>query len=138
MVNKCLVLFLTLLLAGCSSVDLSDISTVAGASAGAVGTAVLTTNPAGILVGTVAGGVTGAVLVEDEPSAADVCIENPEACVAAETGETIRDFFHWIIGGGVLLIIVAWLIPGPQRLWRKKDARSNSPRHGTRRNRPDR
>ena len=137
MVNKCLALLCTLLLVGCSSVDLSDISTTAGASAGAVGAAVLTTNPAGILIGTVAGGVTGAVLVEDEPSAADVCIENPEACVAAETGETIRDFLHWIIGGGVVLIIVGWLIPGPQSLWRRKDAPTNSTRQRVGYRRPD-
>ena len=29
----------------------------------------------------------------------------------------LSDVIHWIIGGGVLLTIVAWLIPGQQRFW---------------------
>ena len=128
MVNRCLALFLTLLLAGCSSIDLSDIATTTGAGVGAVGTAALTTNPAGILVGTVAGGVAGAALVEDGTDPIDACLENPEICREIEFWDTIKDSIHWFIGGGIVLIIAAWLIPGPQTLWRKKDAQPNSPR----------
>ena len=131
-----LVIFSLLLMTGCSGrITLSDVATGAGATVGAlVGTA--TSNPAVILTTTTAGAAVGAALVKEAPSAADVCIENPEACVAAETGETIRDFIHWIIGGGVLLIIVAWLIPGPQSLWRRQDARTNPARKRVRSARP--
>ena len=136
MVNKCLALFLTLLLCGCSAIDLSDVATTTGAGVGAVGTAALTTNPAGILVGTVAGGVAGAALVEDETSAVDACLENPEICREIEFWDTIKDSIHWFIGGGVILIIVAWLIPGPQTLWRRKDAKPNTTRRRVRSGRP--
>ena len=47
---------------------------------------------------------------------------NPEIAKAQLKNETIMDFLHWIIGGGILLTIAAWLIPGPQIImpWRRK------------------
>ena len=125
-------------LGGCSKIDLSDVATTAGAAVGAVGTAVVTSNPALVGVGALAGGVSGAVLVEDQTDPVDACLENPEVCETVSRWHAIEDFFHWIIGGGVLLIIVAWLLPGPQSLWRKKDAKSNYTSRRSRQGRFDR
>ena len=100
-------------------------ATATGAAVGAAGTAVLTTNPAGILVGSLAGGVAGGAVVPDEVSTVEACADNPEICNTIAIQKTVMDFIHWIIGGGVLLILAAWLIPGPQTLWRKKDGKSN-------------
>ena len=132
-----LILWVGSLVSACSAIDLSDIATTAGAGAGAVGTAVLTTNPAGILVGTVAGGVAGAALVEDSTDPVDACIENPEVCETVSFWHAVEDFVHWIIGGGVLLIITAWLLPGPQALWRRRDDNSNNSSRRTRQGRFD-
>ena len=130
-----LLLCLAGFLSGCSNIDLSDVATTAGASAGAVGAAVLTTNPAGILVGTVAGGAAGAALVEDSTDPVDACIENPEVCETVSFWHAVEDFVHWIIGGGVLLIITAWLLPGPQALWRRRDDNANNSSRRTRQGR---
>ena len=48
--------------------------------------------------------------------------DNPEIAKAQLKNETIMDFLHWIIGGGILLTVIAWLIPGPQITmpWRRK------------------
>lgn len=61
--------------------------------------------------------VTAAVVGGPEPLS-----ENPEIAKAQLKQRTIMDFLHWIIGGGVFLIIAAWLIPGPQITmpWRRK------------------
>ena len=138
MVNRICLVLCVLMLSACSRFDLSDVATTTGATVGATAAAALGAPTLVIATSTVAGGVAGGALVEDETSAVDACIENPEICREVEFWDTLKDFIHWIIGGTVLLIIVAWLIPGPQTLWRKKDARSNSPRHGARRHRPDR
>lgn len=135
MVNKLCLVMCVLMLSACSRFDLSDVATTAGATTAATAAAALGAPTLVIATSTLAGGVAGGALVEDETSAIDACLENPEICREVEFWDTIKDFIHWIIGGTVLLIIVAWLIPGPQTLWRKKDAGSNSTRHGPRRNR---
>ena len=117
LVNLLLIALLAGSLTGCSNVSLSDLSTGAGAVVGGTLGAV-TGNPAIVAVTSTGGAAVGSALV-GETNAADVCIENPEACVAAETGETVRDIAHWLIGGAILLIIVGWLIPGPNSLFRK-------------------
>ena len=115
-----LLLCLAGFLSGCSKIDLSDVATTVGAGVGAVGTAVVTSNPALVGVGAVAGGVSGAVLVEDKADPVDACIENPEVCETVSRWHAVEDFIHWIIGGGVVLILAAWLLPGPQLTWGKK------------------
>ena len=115
-----LIVFLVGFLSACSRIDLSDMAATAGAGAGALGTAVLTTNPALVGVGAIAGGVAGSAVVEDTTKTVDACIANPEVCQTISFWHAIEEFIHWIIGGGVLLIIVAWLLPGPQKLFRRK------------------
>ena len=63
-----LLLLLSLSLAGCSNVDLSDVSTGAGATGAAVAASVVTANPAIIAGVTLTGATVGAALVEDDKS----------------------------------------------------------------------
>lgn len=106
-------------LAACSNLSVSDLATTAGATAGGM-VGALTGHP-GIAAATTAGGaLAGAAIVGDTAATVDACAQNPEVCSTISFYATLQDFWHWLVAGGVALVIAAWLIPGPQRLWGKK------------------
>ena len=110
-------------LSGCSSLKLEDVAGPATAATVAAGTAVLTVNPiVGIAAGTAAGAAVEVAI--PEPESVDIAqVENEHQAQVAEkqiTANTIMDFIHWIIGGVVVLTIVAWVLPGPQFMFRRK------------------
>ena len=127
-----LIFLVGFLVSGCSRLSVSDLATTAGAGVGAVAGAATGLGPVVTVTSTLAGGAAGGALVGETVTTAEACVENPEVCTQITVAKTVQDFIHWIIGGGVLLIIAAWLIPGPQSLWRKKDGKSDRTANGTR------
>ena len=138
------VLLIGLVLAGCSNFSLSDLATGAGATAGATTSAMLGLPPVVTLTSAAGGAVAGAALVGEAETVADVCSHVPtedySGCVTKlKIFELFNTLWMWAVGGVVGLIVIAWLIPGPQTLlfWRKKDAGSNSTHYKSRSNWPD-
>lgn len=128
---KWLVVLSTLLLSACSHVEFDEIASATSATAGcATGSAVA--GPAGCVVGGAAAAVTTIVVTEPStPNDIDITqVETPEQAEVAKSQifwNFVTVFVEWILGAIVVLIIAAWLIPGPQFNWRKKDAKTSSP-----------
>ena len=118
---RCITLLVitAVLLSGCSRISLSDLGTGIGATAGAT-LGALTGNPAVVAVTASGGAAVGAVLVEDAVSPDKFCQHNPDQCNEYLFWSSVKDAIHWIIGAVVALIALAWLIPGPQSLFRRK------------------
>ena len=118
---RCIMLLLitAAMLSGCSRISLSDLGTGIGATAGAT-LGAITGNPAIVAVTTAGGAAAGAVLVEDAAKPENFCKANPDKCNEFLFWSSVKDAIHWIIGGIVALITIAWLIPGPQSLFRRK------------------
>ena len=114
-----LLVIIAVMLSGCSRISLSDLGTGVGAVAGA-GVGALTGNPGIVLATTSAGAVGGAVAVEDAANPDNFCQNNPDKCEEFLFWSSVKDAIHWIIGAVVALITIAWLIPGPQSLFRRK------------------
>ena len=106
-------------LTGCSRLDLSDLATTGGATAGAAIGSVVGGIPATVIL-TAAGGVAGGALVEDATKPENFCKVNPDQCQEFLFWSSVKDAIHWIIGAIVALITIAWLIPGPQSLFKKR------------------
>ena len=116
-------------LSGCSSLKLEDVAGPAVGATVATTAAVLTVNPvAAIAVGAAAGAATEVAI--PEPASVDITqVENEHQAEVAKKkieAEWWEDFTHWIIGGGVLLVIAAWLIPGPQWPFGRKTKQNHS------------
>ena len=122
-------------LSGCSSLKLEDVAGPATAATVAAGTAVLTVNPVvGIAAGTAAGAAVEAAI--PEPATVDITqVTNEHQAEVAKKQllwETIQSFWQWALGAGVALIVAAWIIPGPQTLFRKKPQEPSNRREGMR------
>ena len=97
----------------CDRVDLSDLSTTFSASGAAVGAAVLTTNPVAIGAATVAGGVTGATLVDDDKSLSTEQIkevENPWQALLVAFDQLLAHAFEIVIGIGIAIFAIPMFI----------------------------
>lgn len=113
-----------LLLTGCASLSLEDAATGLGATAGAaVGS--LTGSPTVVVTTTAAGAAVGAAVIAPE-TPADVQITDVQNEHQADVAkkqlvlDLIADLWHWAVGAVVVLIVVAWLIPGPQFMFRRR------------------
>ena len=123
-----------LMFTACSKLDLSDVVSTGGATAAAATSAAVGLPAAGTAILTAVGGVSAGALVEDGPNTNTVCLQNPELCGQAKLFELLMSSVHWIIGGIVALMIMSWLIPGPQSFffWRDNNGRTNSTNHRSR------
>ena len=90
------------LLAGGGRIDFSDISTTAGATGAAIGTAVITTNPMAIGAVTAGGAIAGATLVKDDKSLSTEQIK--------EVDQLLAHAFEIVIAIGIAVIGVPMLI----------------------------
>ena len=103
-------------LAGCASLQHSlPVSGAAAVGAG-IGAAACGPGCATIFAGAATFG-TETLVPATEPLSS-----NPEIAKEQLKQDTIQDISMWVILGGVLLVIAAWLIPGPQITmpWRRK------------------
>ena len=101
------------LLAGCGRIDFSDISTTAGATGAAIGTAVITTNPMAIGTVTAGGAIAGATLVKDDKSLSTEQIkevENPWQAMLVAFDQLLAHAFEIVIAIGIAVIGVPMLI----------------------------
>ena len=124
-----------MIVSGCSNLSLSDLATGAGATLGATAPAVLNLHPAVTLASAGAGAVAGAALVGETETVADACSHVPtdqyQSCLTRfKLFELFNTLWMWAVGAVVGLMVMAWLIPGPQSLffWRKSNAESNTSR----------
>ena len=95
------------LLAGCGRIDFSDISTTAGATGAAIGTAVITTNPMAIGAVTAGGAIAGATLVKDDKSLSTEQIkevENPWQAMLVAFDQLLAHAFEIVIAIGIAVI----------------------------------
>jgi len=108
-----LLLSLSLLLSGCSNVDLSDVSTGAGATGAAVVASVVTANPAIIAGATLTGATAGAMIVDDQPLvAADYGGADGEINSFYELLTfAVANFFQHVVALGIGLSLV-WILTG--------------------------
>ena len=107
---------LSLVLSSCSSNFLRDGAIIASGATGAV-----LCHPAGPEAAFACAGLASTGIAAAIPT--EQLSNNPEIAKEQLKQNTIMDFIHWIIGGGILLTVIAWLIPGPQITmpWRRKD-----------------
>ena len=101
------------LLAGCGRIDFSDISTTAGATGAAIGTAVITTNPMAIGAVTAGGAIAGATLVKADKSLSTAQIkevENPWQAMLVAFDQLLAHSFEIVIAIGIAVIGVPMLI----------------------------
>ena len=125
-------------LVGCSNLQMDELAATGATAGAALVTTALTVNPvAGAAVGVAAGTAVSVITPASNAAADPTACDTPEcveAFATAKRWDTVMDFIHWIIGGCVVLLLAAWLIPGPQ-LWferRNKDDKSNRPDRGNR------
>ena len=104
---------LSLLLTGCSGVDLSDVSTGVSATGAAVVASVVTANPAIIAGATLTGATAGAVIVDDKPLAvADYGGADGEINSFYELLTfAVANFFQHVVALGIGLALV-WILTG--------------------------
>lgn len=121
MKNLLMILVVSLTVAGCARLGISDLATAAGATGGAlVGTAT-GLGPAAVLTTTAGGAVAGGLLVEDGVTTAEACAKSPEVCNQLAFWDAVNNFWQWGLAAFVALMIAMWLIPGPQTFFRRKD-----------------
>ena len=117
------ILCLTILLvslSSCSSLSVNEILNTAATSTVAAVSTAAGVPPVAVLATTAAAGVATGV-VTPEPTVDPVVETGWEALT-----RITHDLIVYIIGGFVVLTIVAWLLPGPQHIFRrKKDDKSN-------------
>lgn len=139
----CLVLLLCVVVASCSRISLSDWATASGATVGAGVGAATGIHPLVTLSTAAGGAVAGAALVAETETVADVCAGVPtdqyQSCVTKyKIFELFNTLWKWAVGGTVILITIAWLIPGPTTWFRRKEnAEASPPRKSTRSSWPD-
>ena len=111
---RVLILFFALtLITGCGRIDFSDVSTAAGATGAAIGTAVITTNPMAIGAVTAGGALAGATLVEDDKSLSTEQIkevENPWQAMLVAFDQLLAHAFELVIAIGIAVIGIPMLI----------------------------
>ena len=109
-------------LSGCLTTN-EVIST--GAAAGTALVASAAGAPA-VLVATTsaAAGITAGVVTEEPEPTVDITqVETPEQAEVAKSQifwDALQAFWMWAVGALVVLIVAAWLIPGPQFMFRRK------------------
>ena len=111
-----LLLLIPTLVAGCASFQHSlPVSGAAAVGAG-IGAAACGPGCAVVISGAAAFGTEVAIPAKEPLST------NPAIAKEQLKQDTIQDISMWVILGGVLLIIAAWLIPGPQITmpWRRQ------------------
>ena len=122
-----MMIMVSLSLTGCLTTnELLNTAVTTGATAVSVAAGVPIV-PA-VAVTATAGVVTG--LITKEPASVDVSTINNEHQAAVVEHQQTIDFWKtlvmYVIGGGVVLAIATWLIPGPQLFRRKSNAGSNT------------
>ena len=113
----------SIVLSGCSSLPkIEDVAGTATAAGVSTGLAVLNVHPVAAIAAGAASGAAVEVAIP-EPESVDITqVTNEHQAQVAEkqiTAHVIEDFIHWIIGGVVVLVIAAWLIPGPQTMFKR-------------------
>jgi uncharacterized protein YceK len=104
---------LSLLLTGCSKVDLSDVSTGVSATGAAVVASVVTANPAIIAGATLTGATAGAILVEDDKSLTVEQIkevDNPWQAMLVALDQLLAYAWEIVIAIGIATIGIPMLI----------------------------
>jgi len=106
-------IWLTLTLAACSSLDLSDIVTGAGATGAAVVAATVTSNPVVIAGITAGGAIAGGIAMDDAPlKVADYGGADGEINSFYELMTfAIANFMQHMVGIGILLVVI-WFLTG--------------------------
>ena len=97
----------------CDRIDFSDMSTAAGATGAAIGTAVITTNPMAIGAVTAGGALAGATLIEDDKSLSTEQIkevENPWQAMLVAFDQLLAHAFEIVIAIGIAAIGIPMLI----------------------------
>lgn len=108
----CTLVTLSLLLTGCSKVDLSDVSTGVSATGAAVVASVVTANPAIIAGATLTGATAGAILVEDDKSLTTEQIkevDNPWQAMLLAFDQLLAHAWEIVIALGIAIIGVPML-----------------------------
>lgn len=122
-------LAVSIVLSGCSSLKLEDVAGPTTAATVTAGAAVLTVHPAAAIVAGAAAGAAVEAAIPEEESVDITQIETPEQAAVAKTQlytDLFLDVWKWIVGAIGALIVIAWLIPGPQTFFRRKDHAQSS------------
>lgn len=105
-------LALSLLLTGCSRVDLSDVSTGVSATGAAVVASVVTANPAIIAGATLTGATAGAVMVKDDKSLTTEQIkevDNPWQALLVAFDQLLAHAWEIVIAIGIAVVGIPML-----------------------------
>ena len=123
-------LAVSFVLSACSSLpkieDVAGSTTAAGVTAGLV---TLSVNPAAAIVTGAAAGAAVEVAIPDEESVDITQVENEhqaEVAIQQIEAEWWQNFTLQLIAAAVVLTIVAWILPGPQVLFRRKNHAQSS------------
>lgn len=108
-----IIFFVLTMLTGCGKIDFSDMTTAAGATGAAIGTAVITTNPMAIGAVTAGGALAGATLIEDDKSLSTEQIkevENPWQAMLVAFDQLLAHAFELVIAISIAVIGIPMLI----------------------------